>query len=106
MQLPLLQSKLLSAGASTAVITDQAEADLDAEAETVVSVTAGKQAWPKEMREKVATVRAALSQQPHTADSLATRFKRSPKVAVQSVLEALEELGMVANDCGNYRLQA
>lgn len=88
------------------MITDQAEADLDAEAETVVSVTAGKQAWPKEMREQVAAVRAALSQQPHTADSLATRFKRSPKVAVQSVLEALEELGMVANDCGNYRLQA
>jgi hypothetical protein len=90
--------------ASTAVITDQAEADLDAEVETVVAV--GKQAWPKEMREQVATVRAALTLQPHTVDSLATQFKRSPKAAVQSVLEALEELGMVANDDGRFRLQA
>lgn len=55
------------------------------------------------MREQVAAVRHALSQNPLPADVLAAQFKRSPKVAVQAVLDALEELGMVQQDADQYR---
>jgi DNA-binding IclR family transcriptional regulator len=56
------------------------------------------------MREQVAAIRHALSQCPLPADALAAQFKRSPKVAVQAVLDALEELGMVQQDADQYRL--
>jgi len=56
------------------------------------------------MREQVAAVRHALSQSPLPADALAAQFKRSPKVAVQAVLDALEELGMVQQADNSYRL--
>jgi DNA-binding IclR family transcriptional regulator len=49
-------------------------------------------------------VRHALSQSPLPADALVAQFKRSPKVAVQAVLDALEELGMVQQDAEQYRL--
>ena len=38
------------------------------------------------------------------ADTLAAQFKRSPKIAVQAVLDALEELGMVQQAGNSYRL--
>jgi hypothetical protein len=41
---------------------------------------------------------------PEQADALAAQFKRSPKIAVQAVLDALEELGMVQQDADQYRL--
>ena len=56
------------------------------------------------MREQVAAVRHALNQSPLPADALAAQFKRSPKAAVQAVLDALEELGMVQQDADQYRL--
>ncbi|MNC54343.1 hypothetical protein D3C81_1779290 [compost metagenome] len=56
------------------------------------------------MRDQVAAVRHALGQSPLPADALAAQFKRSPKVAVQAVLDALEELGMVEQDAVQYRL--
>ena len=57
------------------------------------------------MREQVAAVRSALAHQPLPAEAIATRFKRTPRAGVQAVLEALEELGMVAHEGGAYRLQ-
>ncbi|HHY49241.1 MAG TPA: class I SAM-dependent DNA methyltransferase, partial [Alphaproteobacteria bacterium] len=99
-------------GAATATATvaapSQLEADLGPaeEAETAAApATAGKAAWPKNMREQVAAVRAALAHQPLPAEAIAARFKRTPRAGVQAVLEALEELGMVVREDGAYRLQ-
>jgi len=95
---------------SAAVVPEQREAELDdttdfesAPAAAAAAAT-GKLTWPKQMREQVAAVRHALSQSPLPADALAAQFKRSPKVAVQAVLDALEELGMVQQDADQYRL--
>lgn len=68
------------------------------------ATASGKLTWPKQMREQVAAVRDALAQGPLPTDAIAGQFKRSPKAAVQSVLEALEELGMVAKSAENYSL--
>ncbi|MCW1937819.1 class I SAM-dependent DNA methyltransferase [Pseudomonas sp. MDMC_285] len=93
---------------SAAVASEQSEAELDdtTDFESVPAAAAatGKLTWPKQMREQVAAVRHALSQSPLPADALAAQFKRSPKVAVQAVLDALEELGMVQRDADQYRL--
>lgn len=64
----------------------------------------GKLIWPKQMREQVAAVREALTQGPQPATAIAARFKRSPSAAVQSVLDALEELGMVESAAESYYL--
>lgn len=56
------------------------------------------------MREQVAVVRYALSHSPLAAAALAAQFKRSPTSAVQAVLDALEELGMVQQENAEYRL--
>ena len=50
-------------------------------------------------------MRSALAHQPLPAEAIAARFKRTPRTGVQAVLEALEELGMVAHEDGAYRLQ-
>ena len=76
------------------------------DAEEAAVATEGKQTWPKNMREQVSAVRTALQAQPMSVEAIAGRFKRSPKVAVQAVLGALEELGMVYQDENNYRLAA
>lgn len=65
-----------------------------------------KQPWPKSMREQVAAVRSILQAQTLSIEDLANRFKRSPKNAVQSVIDALEELGMVQQNEGLFRLVA
>jgi hypothetical protein len=93
---------------SAAVAPEQSEAELDdtTDFESVPAAAAatGKLTWPKQMREQVAAVRHALGQSPLPADALAAQFKRSPKIAVQAVLDALEELGMVQQDADQYRL--
>lgn len=93
---------------SAAVAPEQSEAELDDttdfESVPTVATTTGKLTWPKQMREQVAAVRHALSQSQLPADALAAQFKRSPKIAVQAVLDALEELGMVQQDADQYRL--
>ncbi len=76
------------------------------ETEATATTVAAKQTWPKNMREQVAAVRSALQTQPMSVEAIAGQFKRSPKVAVQAVLGALEELGMVSQDDGNFRLAA
>ncbi|MCQ6963954.1 hypothetical protein GPA27_02370 [Aromatoleum toluolicum] len=86
----------------------QVEAELGEAEDTETApaaAPAGKLAWPKNMREQVAAVRAALARQSLTAEAIASQFKRSPKAAVQSVIEALEELGMVQREGEAYRLQ-
>lgn len=65
-----------------------------------------KQPWPKSMREQVAAVRSILQAQTLSIEDLANHFKRSPKNAVQSVIDALEELGMVQQNEGLFRLVA
>jgi pyruvate/2-oxoglutarate dehydrogenase complex dihydrolipoamide acyltransferase (E2) component len=82
-----------------------AAAEADAGALPAATAAAGKAAWPKNMREQVAAVRAALAHQPLPSEAIAARFKRTPRAGVQAVLEALEELGMVAHEDGAYRLQ-
>ncbi|MFO6996420.1 class I SAM-dependent DNA methyltransferase (plasmid) [Pseudomonas fulva] len=93
---------------SAAVAPEQSEAELDDttdfESTPAAAAATGKLTWPKQMREQVAAVRHALSQSPLPADALAAQFKRSPKVAVQAVLDALEELGMVQQADNSYRL--
>ncbi|MNF40772.1 hypothetical protein D3C84_217810 [compost metagenome] len=93
---------------SAAVTPEQSEAELndtsDFESVPAAAVSTGKLTWPKQMRDQVAAVRHALGQSPLPADALAAQFKRSPKVAVQAVLDALEELGMVEQDAVQYRL--
>ncbi|HCF3019029.1 TPA: class I SAM-dependent DNA methyltransferase [Pseudomonas aeruginosa] len=93
---------------SAAVAPEQREAELgdttDFESAPAAAAATGKLTWPKQMREQVAAVRQALSQSPLPADALAAQFKRSPKVAVQAVLDALEELGMVQQADNSYRL--
>lgn len=64
----------------------------------------GKVTWPKNMREQVAAVCDALQKTTLTANDIARGFKRSPVVAVQSVLDALQDLGMVEGAQGRYRL--
>lgn len=76
------------------------------EADAATTTASAKQTWPKNMREQVAAVRTALQAQPMSVEAIAGRFKRSPKVAVQAVLGALEELGMVQQDDGKFRLAA
>ena len=99
---------------SAAVVPEQREAELDdttdfesapaAAAAAAAAAATGKLTWPKQMRDQVAAVRHALSQSPLPADTLAAQFKRSPKIAVQAVLDALEELGMVQQAGNSYRL--
>jgi len=71
----------------------------------VASVPKGKATWPKNMREQVAAVRLALRAHAMSAQDIAGLFKRSPLVAVQSVLDALQDLGMIAQIEGRYQIQ-
>ncbi|MCB9626551.1 MAG: class I SAM-dependent DNA methyltransferase [Sandaracinaceae bacterium] len=65
---------------------------------------ATKSSWPKAMRDQVAAVRSALERGAATPEAIAGQFKRNPEVAVRSVLEALQELGMVREEGAVYRL--
>jgi hypothetical protein len=92
---------------STGMPSRQVEMEIEdgAEAEpSAVTVPAGKGTWPKNIREQVAAVRAALQGRSLSVESIAGQFKRSPKIAVKAVLEALEELGMVREEQTLYCL--
>ena len=97
-----LEAELVGGAAGTAGVEEVEGAEGEAPA---APVAAGKAGWPKNMREQVAAVRSALAHQPLPAEAIAARFKRTPRAGVQAVLEALEELGMVAHEDGAYRLQ-
>ena len=93
--------------AVTAQAQTQGELDTtsedDADSNTS-SKAAAKHTWPKEMREQVAIVRQTLKDRPSSAEQIASLFKRKPVTSVQSVLDALESLGMVGCKDGVYRL--
>lgn len=76
----------------------------DADSNASSSKAAAKHTWPKEMREQVAIVRQTLKDRPSSAEQIASLFKRKPVTSVQSVLDALESLGMVGCKDGVYRL--
>lgn len=57
-----------------------------------------------DLGEQVAAVRLHLARQPHSAETLARQFKRSPTEKVGAVLDALESLGLVERSKGNYQL--
>ncbi|WP_323846007.1 class I SAM-dependent DNA methyltransferase [Microbulbifer magnicolonia] len=84
----------------------QAQADLAIEQQPAAAtkIPEGKQPWPKQMREQVAAVRAALTNGALPLAAIAAQFKRSPQDKVRAVLEALQELGMVREEAGHYRL--
>ncbi|HJV25331.1 MAG TPA: DNA methyltransferase [Aromatoleum sp.] len=92
---------------SGAAVPQQFEVELGEmdEVEVTPAVPAGKLAWPKNMRQQVAVVRAMLVRQRLPLEAIAGQFKRSPKAAVLAVLEALEELGMVRREGEAYGLQ-
>src|SRR5690606_13819859 len=66
---------------------------LPAETAAPAAAAGTRPAWPKSIREQVAAVRAALAHGSQSAEAIAAHFRRSPRAAVQAVLEALEELG-------------
>lgn len=84
----------------------QAEVDLDVEEVAVVVKVDRKLTWPKSMREQVVSVREALYRSSLSTQEIAQRYKRSPVLAVQSVLDALVDLGMVTFDSEKYRMSS
>ena len=99
----------LAHGAGTVSPVEQVEIEVVEEEAATPEAKAkpvGKAAWPKSMREQVAAVLASLQGGARSAEAIATQFKRSPTVSVQSVLGALEELGRVQQEAGLFRLTA
>lgn len=72
----------------------QTELDTSSQVAPAITVTSGKSTWPKTMREQITAVRSALQTGPQTAEQLASQFRGKRQDAVQSVLDALQELGM------------
>ncbi|MCB2386480.1 class I SAM-dependent DNA methyltransferase [Thalassolituus alkanivorans] len=86
----------------------QTEADLamdDSETPAEKPKAAKKAAWPKNMREQVAAVRAALAIGDLSAAAITQQFKGKPGKQVESVLGALLELGIVSEHDGMYSLK-
>src|SRR5690606_31101492 len=92
---------------SSGAAPQQTEADLSTDDnDAPAAKSTAKLSWPKNMREQVAAVRNALEQGHNSAAGIAALFKRSPQASVQSVLDALEELGMLNQQNGVYQLQS
>ncbi|MCA6059157.1 class I SAM-dependent DNA methyltransferase [Thalassolituus sp. ST750PaO-4] len=93
---------------SSGAAPQQTEADLAIdESDTPAEKTkaAKKPAWPKNMREQVAAVRAALAIGDLSAAAITQQFKGKPGKQVESVLGALLELGIVSEHDGMYSLK-
>ncbi|MCP5351001.1 MAG: class I SAM-dependent DNA methyltransferase, partial [Oceanospirillaceae bacterium] len=91
----------------SATAPQQTEADLaidDNDTPVEKTKAAKKPAWPKNMREQVAAVRAALAIGDLSATAIAQQFNGKAEKHVESVLAALEELGIVVQEQGIYRL--
>ena len=83
----------------------QGELETTADDDATVKIKpAAKQTWPKEMRDQVSIVRQLVKDHPYRAEQMASFFKRNPLASVQSVLDALEGLGMVSAVDGIYQL--
>lgn len=86
----------------------QAEAELETEGEAAAApaAKAKKLAWPKGMREQIATLRSTLGSEALSLDELSSRFT-APKTTtplIVDALAALEELGMLYQEEERYRL--
>lgn len=86
---------------------EQAEAELETEEVSAKpAAKAKKLAWPKGMREQIATLRSTLGSEAMTLEELSSRFT-APKTTtplIVDALAALEELGMLYQDEDQYRL--
>ncbi len=80
---------------------DTTRAETDGEVNNQISA---KTTWPKTMREQIAAVRNLLQTAPQSSSQIARQFKRNPSDAVQAVLDALEELGIVTHKNQQYQL--
>lgn len=98
---PTLQGEL---DTDTEDVSDES-ADESTEANNAAKPEA-KTTWPKTMREQIAAVRALLQTAPQSSAQIASQFKRTPTEAVQAVLDALEELGIVQQQDSRYGLRA
>ena len=82
----------------------QTEADFGESTEQTPAKPSDKTApWPKDLREQIQSVRALLTPEPQSTHRLAANFKRKPTQAVQTVLEALEGLGLAKHDDAGWR---
>lgn len=64
-----------------------------------------KTTWPKDLATQVTLLRDMLAASPHSAESLATQFKRKPLKGVNEVLSALAALGQAQQqDDEHWRL--
>jgi hypothetical protein len=89
-------------------LPQQAEAELESEGEAAAApvAKAKKLAWPKGMREQIATLRSTLGSEALSLDELSARFT-APKTTtplIVDALAALEELGMLYQEGDQYRL--
>ena len=87
---------------------EQSEAELDVGDEVVLEPAAKvkKITWPKGMREQIAAVRNTLGNQAMTLEMLVAHFA-APKTTTPLIVEALaalEELGMIYQEGGQYRV--
>ncbi|MFX1713403.1 hypothetical protein [Stutzerimonas stutzeri] len=89
------------------VAPEQAEVELEAEESTTKpAAKAKKLAWPKGMRDQIATLRSTLGGEAMTLEELSTRFT-APKTTTPLIIDALaalEELGMLYQEEDQYRL--
>lgn len=105
-QIRWLRPEYQNPGATKA--PEQAEAELDAGDEVALESVAKvkKITWPKGMREQIAAVRNTLGNQAMTLESLVAHFA-APKTTTPLIIEALvalEELGMLNQEEGQYRI--
>ncbi|MDD3610094.1 MAG: class I SAM-dependent DNA methyltransferase [Halothiobacillaceae bacterium] len=100
---PDYQNPHTTAAPETTPLALQAEETDGAEARPPPIETHAPQNWPKDLREQIHAVRALLTGTPQTVDTLAARFKRKPAKAVQTVLEALEGLGLAQSQDTGWR---
>ncbi|MBL4621845.1 MAG: hypothetical protein JKY89_05555, partial [Immundisolibacteraceae bacterium] len=71
---------------------------------TAMAKPATKPAWPKQMREQIEALLAAMQAGPMTDVELADGFKRKPLKPVQQVLSALEVLGRAQQQDERWQL--
>jgi hypothetical protein len=92
---------------TAAAAPQQAEAEPETEGETVAApaAKAKKLAWPKGMREQIATLRSTLGSEALSLEDLTARFTAPQKTTplIADALAALEELGMAYQEEGRYR---
>ncbi|MBX9914530.1 MAG: class I SAM-dependent DNA methyltransferase [Pseudomonadaceae bacterium] len=105
-QIRWLRPEYQNPGATKA--PEQAEAELEAgdEAAFEPSAKLKKITWPKGMREQIAAVRNTLGTQTMSLETLVAHFA-APKTTTPLIVEALaalEELGMLYEEDGKYRI--